>query len=53
MPVGSKVHHVYVALKRKGYDKGKVARIAQSSTGQALATGKPPWHGKVTMRRKH
>lgn len=50
MPKGSKVDRVYQALKREGMDKGKAARIAQSKTGQALATGKPPKHAK-TMRR--
>ena len=42
MPKSSKVHKVYEAIKRSGADKGKAARIAQSKTGQALATGKPP-----------
>jgi hypothetical protein len=41
MPKGSKVEKVYRALKREGYDEGKAARIAQSKTGQSLATGKP------------
>ena len=44
MPKGTKVERVYEALKRKGASKGKAARIAQSQTGQALATGKPPKH---------
>lgn len=42
MPKGTKVHKVYEALKRQGYDKGKAARIAQSQTGKALATGRKP-----------
>ena len=42
MPKGSKVDKVYQALRRKGDDKGKAARIAQAKTGQALKTGKPP-----------
>jgi hypothetical protein len=42
MPIGSKVHKVYKALRKKGYSKGKAARIAQDRTGQALKTGKPP-----------
>lgn len=42
MPKGTKVHKMYEALRGKGYSKGKSARIAQSKTGQALATGKPP-----------
>ena len=44
MPRGSKVDEVYQALLKKGYDKGKAARIAQAETGQALATGRPPKH---------
>jgi hypothetical protein len=42
MPKGTRVHKMYDALRREGMDKGKAARIAQSRTGQALATGKPP-----------
>jgi hypothetical protein len=42
MPKGTKVDRVYEALRREGADPGKAARIAQSKTGQALATGKPP-----------
>ena len=42
MPKGTRVHKVYTALRRKGASKGKAARIAQSQTGQALKTGKPP-----------
>jgi len=40
MPEGTKVHDTYEALLRKGYDKGKSARIAQAQTGQSLQTGK-------------
>jgi hypothetical protein len=42
MPKNTKVHKLYDALRREGASKGKAARIAQSKTGQALATGKPP-----------
>jgi hypothetical protein len=42
MPKGTRVHKMYDALRRQGMDKGKAARIAQSRTGQALATGKAP-----------
>ena len=42
MPKGSKVEKMYTAMKDKGMDTGKAARIAQSKTGLALATGKPP-----------
>ena len=42
MPAGSKVDKIYKALTGEGMDKGKAARIAQSRSGQALATGKPP-----------
>ena len=42
MPKGSRVDKVYQALIKQGMDRGKAARIAQSKTGQALQTGKPP-----------
>ena len=42
MPKGTKVDKIYEALKKEGMDKGKAARIAQSKSGEALATGKPP-----------
>jgi len=34
-------------------DKGKAARIAQSQTGQALATGEPPRHAHEDRHIKH
>ena len=49
MPVGTKVHKTYKALRRQGMSKGKAARISQSKTGQALSTGRPP---KKKSRRK-
>jgi len=42
MPVGSRVHRSYAALRRKGYSKESAARIAQSQTGQSLKTGRKP-----------
>lgn len=42
MPKNSRVHKVYDAIRKQGASKGKAARIAQSKTGQALKTGKPP-----------
>lgn len=43
MPKGTKVHKVYDALrKQRGMSKAQAAKIAQASTGKALATGKPP-----------
>jgi len=42
MPKNSKVGRVYDALVREGMSKGKAARIAQSKTGEALATGRKP-----------
>lgn len=42
MPKGSRVHKMYDAMRRQGMSKGKAARIAQSKTGQALQTGRPP-----------
>lgn len=50
MPKGTPVEKVYTALKEKGYSAGKSARIAQSQTGLALATGKPP-KGASTKRK--
>lgn len=46
MPKGTKVERVYKALRREGKSKASAAKIAQSQTGQALATGKPPKHKK-------
>lgn len=42
MPKNTKVHRMFDALKRDGYSVQSAVRIAQSKTGQALATGKPP-----------
>lgn len=43
MPKSSKVHKVYEGLrKQRGMSKARAAKIAQATTGQALATGKPP-----------
>lgn len=42
MPKGSKVDKVYRALLRQGKSKASAAKIAQSKTGQALATGRKP-----------
>jgi len=33
---------MYEALKRRGISVESAVKIAQSKTGQALATGKPP-----------
>jgi hypothetical protein len=52
MPVGSKVHRVYKALLREGWEKANAARIAQWRTGQALATGKPPKGKKLYKKKK-
>lgn len=52
MPKGTKVDKMYRALKEEGMDKGKAARISQSKTGLALATGKPPKR-KRTRSMKH
>ena len=48
MPKGTKVDKMYQAMVKQGMDKGKAARIAQSKTGQALATGKKPKSKKGT-----
>lgn len=42
MPKGSRVERVYEGLRKEGKDAATAAKIAQSKTGQALATGKPP-----------
>jgi hypothetical protein len=47
MPQGTAVENAYQVLRKKGYDKGMAARIAQSQTGEALATGRPPRHHAV------
>jgi len=51
MPKNSKVGKMYDAMTREGMDKGKAARVAQSKTGQALATGKPPMHKPVEHKK--
>lgn len=52
MPEGTKVHRMYDAMVRRGYSKGKAARISQHQTGTALATGRPPkGKGKRKARR--
>ena len=45
MPTGTPVDRMFQALKREGHSVASAARIAQSRTGLALATGKPPRHG--------
>ena len=52
MPRDSKVHTIYDALVKRGMPKGKAARIAQSKSGQALATGKPPKGKKKPRTRR-
>ena len=42
MPTGTRVDKMYRGLLKAGKSKASAARIAQSRTGQALATGKPP-----------
>lgn len=51
MPKGTKVHRCYEKLKgKKG--KASAAKICQKSTGQALATGKPPKKASDEYKRK-
>ena len=52
MPAGSRVHKLFVKLKRQGKSVESAAKIAQSATGQALATGKPPKRLKVRVRTR-
>lgn len=42
MPMDSRVHKMYSALLKQGKSKEAAAKIAQSVTGLALMTGKPP-----------
>ncbi len=42
MPKNTKVHRDYDAIRRGGASKGKAARIAQSTTGKSLKTGRKP-----------
>lgn len=51
MPKGSKVGDMYDAMVSEGMSKGKAARIAQSKTGEALATGRAP-KGKTKTKGK-
>ena len=42
MPVNSPVHKLYAELLSKGMSQKDAAKIAQSKTGLALVTGRPP-----------
>jgi hypothetical protein len=42
MPKNSRVGRMYDGLVKAGKSKATAAKIAQSRTGQALATGRPP-----------
>lgn len=42
MPKNSKVGKMYDAMVREGMSKSKAARIAQSKSGESLATGRKP-----------
>lgn len=44
MPKGTKVERLYEHLRDQGYTPKSAAKIAQSKTGLALETGKPPKH---------
>jgi len=46
MPIGTKVDKIYKALLREGKTPRDAAKIAQSKTGTALRTGRPPKHTK-------
>jgi hypothetical protein len=41
MPKNTKVEKLYDKLVKEGKSKESAAKIAQSQTGQSLATGKP------------
>jgi hypothetical protein len=51
MPAGTKVDRCYQKVKQT-HSKGSAAAICQASTGQALATGKPPKHPKPAKGKK-
>ena len=46
MPKNTKVHRLYDKLRSRGKSKGSAAKIAQSVTGQSLATGRKSRKGK-------
>jgi len=52
MPEGTKVHRCYKRLTSENVSRGKAVRVCQESTGQALATGKPP-KGKKKHHSSH
>ena len=52
MPEGTKVDRIFKALKRQGKSVASAARIAQSVSGQSLATGKPPKHSALKAVHK-
>lgn len=52
MPEGSRVDRLYQSLLNEGHDKASAAKIAQSVTGLALATGKPPKGKKKEPKKK-
>ena len=51
MPKGTKVDNLYQKLKGKGKSEASAAKIAQSATGLALATGKPPKKTNLDMSK--
>ena len=51
VPKSSKVHKLFDKLKSEGKSAGSAARIAQSATGLALATGKPPKHSSKSRKK--
>jgi len=42
MPTGTRVDKMYQHLLSSGYTKADAAKVAQSKTGLALRTGRPP-----------
>jgi hypothetical protein len=51
MPTGTKVDRCYQKVKQT-HSRGSAAAICQASTGQALATGKPPKHQSKPKKGK-
>ena len=51
MPIGSKVHKIYMALKQGGYSESQAAQIAQEKTGLSLVTGRRPVGGQFNGKK--
>jgi hypothetical protein len=52
MPKGTKVESLFQKLKKSGHTVESAVKIAQSATGLALATGKPPKGKRASNKTK-